>query len=400
MNGSVEEALSTPLGVLVFGRDAGCDVRIDHPTVSTRHARLVWTRRGLVVEDLGSTNGTYVAGTVVARAFVEKGADVRFGEVHLPWSDAKVRAFLRRGGPSGTMVMPATAKVAAAPRPARGADDAATPPRWLKRALGLVAGVGTGLAIVALGAYVAREVSAPSARHAVTGSSTPEPDEVADTGPLPRERAVAIAAAIDSSNAETRNTAVKIAAGDEGPFHVEQVARLWTHVRGRWHYVNDPQGSEYFARASETITNEYAGDCDDFAIVLAAMVTSIGGEARVVVMNAGTEGHAYAEACIRMNPTEVGTRLATYYRRKWDPYLGRQRVDRIHYRTSDSCPLWLNLDWSAGVPGGPYVSETWAVSVGADGSMQTLAPAIADPPVDAGVTATRSRRTARSATAP
>jgi two-component system, NtrC family, response regulator AtoC len=47
--------------VLVVGRDEGCDVRVNDPSVSRRHARLVFTD-DVFVEDLGSANGTRVQG--------------------------------------------------------------------------------------------------------------------------------------------------------------------------------------------------------------------------------------------------------------------------------------------------------------------------------------------------
>ncbi len=48
--------------VLTAGRDPGNDISINHPQISRQHARL--TRRGgmMVLEDLGSTNGTFVNG--------------------------------------------------------------------------------------------------------------------------------------------------------------------------------------------------------------------------------------------------------------------------------------------------------------------------------------------------
>lgn len=45
---------------LVIGRSADCQLILDDDYVSTRHARLYATPRGYWVEDLGSTNGTYV----------------------------------------------------------------------------------------------------------------------------------------------------------------------------------------------------------------------------------------------------------------------------------------------------------------------------------------------------
>ncbi len=42
-----------------IGRAAGCEVTLDDTYASQLHARLQRTPDGLVIEDLGSTNGTY-----------------------------------------------------------------------------------------------------------------------------------------------------------------------------------------------------------------------------------------------------------------------------------------------------------------------------------------------------
>jgi pSer/pThr/pTyr-binding forkhead associated (FHA) protein len=49
-------------GVIMIGRSADCQLILDDDYVSTRHARVVATPNGIYVEDLGSTNGTYVNG--------------------------------------------------------------------------------------------------------------------------------------------------------------------------------------------------------------------------------------------------------------------------------------------------------------------------------------------------
>lgn len=43
-----------------IGRDPGCDCPLDDKTVSTRHARLSFHHRQWWLEDLGSTNGTFL----------------------------------------------------------------------------------------------------------------------------------------------------------------------------------------------------------------------------------------------------------------------------------------------------------------------------------------------------
>ncbi|RPJ49853.1 MAG: FHA domain-containing protein [Chloroflexi bacterium] len=44
---------------LVLGRDAACDLVISDRQVSRFHARISWTGDGVVLEDLGSKNGTF-----------------------------------------------------------------------------------------------------------------------------------------------------------------------------------------------------------------------------------------------------------------------------------------------------------------------------------------------------
>ena len=68
-------------GVVTLGRGRECDVRIDHASVSRVHARFHLGRR-VSVEDLGSSNGTVIAGRQLARGemvTVEPGVVVEIG---------------------------------------------------------------------------------------------------------------------------------------------------------------------------------------------------------------------------------------------------------------------------------------------------------------------------------
>jgi DNA-binding winged helix-turn-helix (wHTH) protein len=56
------ESIEVPAGESVIGRDRGCAVQIDADSVSRQHARLHVTGREVSIEDLGSKNGTWVAG--------------------------------------------------------------------------------------------------------------------------------------------------------------------------------------------------------------------------------------------------------------------------------------------------------------------------------------------------
>jgi DNA-binding winged helix-turn-helix (wHTH) protein len=68
----------------VIGRDPLSGIWLDRPSVSRSHARFIVEGGSAWVEDLGSLNGTFVAGTRIARRTALHGGDiVTIGEVTL-----------------------------------------------------------------------------------------------------------------------------------------------------------------------------------------------------------------------------------------------------------------------------------------------------------------------------
>jgi predicted component of type VI protein secretion system len=65
--------------VILVGRHAHCDVRIDSSRVSRRHCCLVLEEGHLVVRDLESTNGTWVNGDRVSVARMAPGDELTIG---------------------------------------------------------------------------------------------------------------------------------------------------------------------------------------------------------------------------------------------------------------------------------------------------------------------------------
>lgn len=69
---------------VVIGRSADCAIVLDDDFVSTRHARVVNGETGLYLEDLGSTNGTYVNGRrITAPTSVGTEDEIRIGRTIL-----------------------------------------------------------------------------------------------------------------------------------------------------------------------------------------------------------------------------------------------------------------------------------------------------------------------------
>jgi len=67
--------------VTVLGRSDEADVALDDPYASEFHMRLVAQDNGIMLHDLGSTNGTYVNGRrVVAPTQLRKGDTIQVGK--------------------------------------------------------------------------------------------------------------------------------------------------------------------------------------------------------------------------------------------------------------------------------------------------------------------------------
>jgi predicted component of type VI protein secretion system len=91
---------------LVVGRE-GADITLDDSQLSRRHARLALREGAVEVEDLGSTNGTYVNGArIEAPTRLSPGDTVRIGTTTLQ---------LEGAGSSATVASPVPAPPAAAP---------------------------------------------------------------------------------------------------------------------------------------------------------------------------------------------------------------------------------------------------------------------------------------------
>src|SRR5207237_3423088 len=74
-------SFSVTRDMTVIGRREDCDLRIPLTDVSRKHARLVRDGDTLRLEDLGSSNGTYLNGQRVQEAILIAGDSVQIGPV-------------------------------------------------------------------------------------------------------------------------------------------------------------------------------------------------------------------------------------------------------------------------------------------------------------------------------
>lgn len=129
---------------------------------------------------------------------------------------------------------------------------------------------------------------------------------------------------------------------------VVQSLAIFKEIKNNWQYVSDPKSREYFAKASESA--EYlAGDCDDYSILTAASIKSIGGTIRLVT----TTQHIYPELLVG---DKTDWEAISYLIRN---ELFKKEVgnNKLYYHTDDKGQVWLNLDYTARYPGGKFMSE-------------------------------------------
>lgn len=153
---------------------------------------------------------------------------------------------------------------------------------------------------------------------------------------------------------------------DSPGFHtIDQVCMIYDYLSSNWSTTGDPRGKDYFRFANETLSIGRrhgllgAGDCDDFAILMAALVESIGGTTRIILAKNPEKGHAYCEVYLgKVGCQDKRVEKIT----KWieDKYNLMKVHGHIDQETGD---FWLNLDWgqnqeNAAYPGCPLIIAT------------------------------------------
>lgn len=135
-------------------------------------------------------------------------------------------------------------------------------------------------------------------------------------------------------------------AADE--FTLVQSFSIFKEVNRSWKYVSDVRGAEYFAPPAESI-ELMAGDCDDHAVLMAALIKSIGGEIRLV----RTDGHVYPE--LRVGTDKHLERAAFLIRKVL--FVREVGEAPLYHHTDADGVHWINMDYTRNYPGGELMHE-------------------------------------------
>ena len=157
---------------------------------------------------------------------------------------------------------------------------------------------------------------------------------------------------VDNTNPEVRNFAVKnsLLYFDEYYAKYGQICRQFSlirYIKEHFKYVKDPAGFDYFADPTESIAL-MAGDCDDYSILMASALGSIGVKVRII----WAPNHVYPELfCGDQNSFEKYV-SAVY------AMFGEEIGDkRIYYRLDKDGNYWMNIDYTDYYPGSVYLLE-------------------------------------------
>lgn len=168
---------------------------------------------------------------------------------------------------------------------------------------------------------------------------------------------------INRGNELVRNEGIDLIGPKSGPRRIDQICAIYNYLvdERNWTYVDDWTGLENFQYSNYTLEKGQnvgglgKGDCDDFAILLGALVESVGAHPRILFAYGPNGGHAYVEVYLGKAGRPGGDvdRMMRWLRCEYE-------VEEINVHNDlSNGDVWLNLDWwkepgGSNHPGGPF----------------------------------------------
>lgn len=176
---------------------------------------------------------------------------------------------------------------------------------------------------------------------------------------------VSIADKLDLGNEQIADAAMNMAAEYPGEYNINQVCEIYNSLAGSegWYYFSDPSNADHYQNANKTLqmgkkqNTVGMGNCNDFSILMASLIDSIGGSTRIIFAYDGQTGinHAYTELYIGKAGDDSVNATLQFLEREYYP----EKISGIEYVGDE---VWLNLDWGtdparAANPGGAIFAE-------------------------------------------
>lgn len=189
---------------------------------------------------------------------------------------------------------------------------------------------------------------------------------------------------IDKDNQDIRNVSLILIGNRSGQNRIDQICSIYDKLVDNWIDVSDEKGRETLQYANYTlkmgilserpsselddstyskIKNLFGiqkdgylgkGDCDDFSILLASLIESIGGTPRIIFAYGPGKGHAYTQ--VYLGKLE-GNESNAYLMIEWLKSIYNTKNIAYHINI-DNGDVWLNMDYwkdpeGKKHPGGP-----------------------------------------------
>ncbi len=143
--------------------------------------------------------------------------------------------------------------------------------------------------------------------------------------------------------------------GKTSGYNIEDACDVFNYVNRNWNYRYD-KNAEFFFGASQTIASGYVGDCDDYSIVMSALLKNMGFNTRVVTAYNESYGHAYPELYIGAD-RDTAYGILDYIAERYPSAENIWYSERA-LEDGQETQYWLNFDWSGSNgyrhPGGVY----------------------------------------------
>jgi len=176
---------------------------------------------------------------------------------------------------------------------------------------------------------------------------------------------------INRGNEDVRSKGLILAAGRSGAQRIDQICAIYDYMARNWSFASDWRGLDEYQYSNFTLElgkeSGYSGigDCDDFSILLSALIESIGGTPRIILAYSPSGGHAYTEVYLGNNNNTDIDRMKKWLRREYN-------VNEIYIHSDpEKGDIWLNMDWwtedgedgAVLHPGGPFFQATSQVPI-------------------------------------
>ena len=79
-NSTVIKEIKIDQDEIIIGRDSENEVQIDNVAVSREHAKIIKDSNSYYIQDLNSTNGTFVNGKKINKKFLKKDDEISIGK--------------------------------------------------------------------------------------------------------------------------------------------------------------------------------------------------------------------------------------------------------------------------------------------------------------------------------